>query len=214
MARLCENGAATFVILDCEPLYDQADIARIARTHDIAPVHRNALWRRLEQAGRAYLDQKRLSRATRLVRVREDFQLARRLATQLAELSPEPAQMTTDCASVSLSRLHLAALREGERRVGAECGAVANLEMVRATMTWLAEVYDAALTSCQDAHDPDEMWRRALTDFYTRTLARPWTGPNGEPGERFLADCRAVLKAHDDDTALSLQAETCAVPAV
>ena len=42
MALVGENGAATFVILDREPLYDQDDIARIACDHAIAPADRNA----------------------------------------------------------------------------------------------------------------------------------------------------------------------------
>jgi hypothetical protein len=198
MARLCENGSATFVILDREPLYDQDDIARISADHGIAPDLRNGLWRRLEQAGRAYLDQKRLSRAARLVGVRQDLQLARRLAAQLAELTPQPGQTAADAASIALSRLHLAALREGERRTDAEGGSTADLDDVSAVLTWLTGVYDAALSACQDELNPEETWRRSLTDFYTRTLARPWTAPSGDHGERFLADCRAVIEAADD----------------
>jgi len=198
MARLCENGAATFVILDREPLYDQGDIARIAAAHDIAPDHRNALWRLLEQAGRAFLDQRRLSRASRLVRVRQDLQLARRLTAQLAELTPEPGQIASDTASVGLSRLHLAALREGERRAGSDVGSAAGLDDMRGALTWLTDVYDAALAAAQAELDPDETWRRTLIEFYTRVLARPWTAPTGDHGERFLADCRAVIESIDD----------------
>lgn len=198
MARLCENGAATFVILDREPLYDQADIARISADHGVAPELRNALWRRLEQAGRAFLDQKRLSRAPRLVRVRQDLQLARRLTAQLAELTPQPGQTAADAASVGLSRLHLAALREGERRAGGEGAPTADLDDISVVLTWLTGVYDAALAACQDDLDPEDAWRRSLTEFYTRTLARPWTAPSGDHGERFLADCRAVIDAAEE----------------
>lgn len=185
MARLCENGAATFVILDREPLYDQGDIARIASNHNIAPDHRNALWRLLEQAGRAYLDQKRLSRASRLVRVRQDLQLARRLAAQLAELTPEPGQAAADAASVGLSRLHLAALREGERRAGGRYESAAGLDDMRGVLSWLTSVYESALAAAHEDVDPDEAWRRSLIEFYTRVLTRPWTAPNGDHGERF-----------------------------
>ena len=191
MALMRENGAATFIILDREPLYDQDDIARIARDHAIAPADRNALWRVLEASGRAYLDQVRLARAARLVRIRQDLQLARRLSAQLSELTPEAGQIAADAASVGLSRIHLAALREGERRAGP--GPACRLDEVREVLAWLTEVYDAALEACHEPLDPDEAWRRALTDFHTRTLARPWTGLNGAEGERFLADCRAVL---------------------
>lgn len=206
MARLCENGTATFVILDREPLYDQGDIARIASAHDIAPDHRNALWRLLEQAGRAFLDQKRLSRASRLVRVRQDLQLARRLAAQLAELTPEPGQIASDAASVGLSRLHLAALREGERRAGGDGASAIGLDDMRGALTWLTEAYDAALAAAQEERDPDETWRRTLIEFYTRVLARPWTAPTGDHGERFLADCRAVIDLIDDCTAQEINA--------
>ncbi len=191
MALVGENGAATFVILDREPLYDQDDIARIACDHAIAPADRNALWRVLEAAGRAYLDQVRLTRAARLVRIRQDLLLARRLSAQLSERTPEAGQIAADAASVGLSRNHLAALREGERRAGP--APVSCLDEVREVLAWLTEVYDAALEACQAPLDPYETWRRALSEFHTRTLARPWTGPEGRRGERFLADCQAVL---------------------
>ncbi len=206
MARLCENGTATFVILDREPLYDQGDIARIASAHDIAPDHRTALWRLLEQAGRAFLDQKRLCRASRLVRVRQDLQLARRLAAQLAELTPEPGQLAADAASVGLSRLHLAALREGERRAGGDVASAIGLDDMRGVLTWLTEAYDAALAAAQEERDPEETWRRTLIEFYSRVLARPWTAPTGDHGERFLADCRAVIDLIDDCTAQEISA--------
>ena len=195
MALVRENGAATFVILDREPLYDQGDIARIAHDHAIAPAERNALWRRLEAAGRAYLDQVRLSRAARLARIRQDLQLARRLSAQLADLTPEAGQTAADAASVGLSRIHLAALREGERRAGPDTAG--RLDEVRDVLTWLTGVYDAALEACHEPLAPQESWRHALTAFYTRTLARPWTGPHGAEGERFLADCHAVLTQAD-----------------
>jgi hypothetical protein len=196
MARLCNDGAATFVIFDREPLYDQSEIARIATTHKIEPGRRNALWRVLEQAGRGYLDQKRLVSAARLVRVREDLQLARRLSAQLAVLTPEPGQTAADAVSVSLGRFHLAALREGERRVGGEGGG--RLDDMREMLDWLTEVYDAALSACNGPSDPEDVWRRTLTEFYTRELARAWAGGDGAPGERFLADCRSVLDRLDE----------------
>ncbi len=196
MTRLCENGTATFVILDHDPLYDQGEVARIASDHAIAPHHRNALWRLLEKAGQAYLDQRRLSaQPGRLTRVRQDLQLARRLAVQLGELTPEPGQAGCDSASVALSRLHLSALREGERRAGAD--SAVPLDDLNEMLAGLVHIYDAALNACTPGVDPQAQWRSALTGFYTRTLARPWTGGGHEGGERFLADCRAVLlKAH------------------
>lgn len=196
MARLRENGAVTFVILDAEPLYSQHDVARIAKAHAIEPAERNALWRQLEAAGRAYFDQSRLSRTARPVRVRQDLQLARRLAAQLADLTPEAGQTASDTASVGLSRVHLAALREGERRTRAEGGY--RLDQMRDVLSWLGEVCDAALEASHGDFDAEMNWRQALTGFYTRSLGRAWTGPDGCHGERFLADCRAVLASLDD----------------
>lgn len=196
MTRLCPDGVATFVILDHDPLYSQDDIIQIAHTHAIKPEQRNALWRLLEQAGRAYLDQRRLvTQPARLTRVRQDLELARRLATQLQSLTPESGQAKTDTVSVGLSRMHLSALREGERRVGAV--GPTSLDEARAAVSWLADVYEHALGACSDPGDPEARWRSALVQFYTHGLARSWAGPDGAGGEAFLADCRQVLENSD-----------------
>ena len=155
MTRLCPDGVATFVILDQDPLYTQDDIIAIAQAHAISLNQRNALWRLLETAGRAYLDQRRLaSQPARLTRVRQDLELARRLATQLQSLTPEAGQSKTDSASVGLSRMHLSALREGERRVDA--AGPMSLDDARTAVTWLAEVYEHALGACSDPGDPED----------------------------------------------------------
>jgi len=194
MARLSEKGRATFVILDHDPLYGADEIDRICAAHAIPDARRNALWRLLEEAGRAYLDQRRLSAApTKLARVRQDLRLARQLAAQLAELSPRAEQLSTDTPSVGLSRAHLSALREGERLAGPGPGA--RLEDLREALTWADSVFEAALESCGRQDDePSQAWRITLTKFYTRQLARPWTGEDEADGEAFLADCRAPLE--------------------
>jgi hypothetical protein len=199
MARLCEDGAATFVILDREPLYDQSEIARIASVHHINPSQRHALWRTLEEAGRAFLDQQRLSRASRLVRVRQDLQLARRLASQLVDLSPQPGQSAADAPSVALTRCHLAALRDGERRAGAEHAV--GLDDMREVLGWLTEVYDCAMSACLEPTEPEQIWRSALTEFYTRRLGRAWSREGDSQGERFLADCQIALNIAQNDPA-------------
>lgn len=195
MARLCENGRATFVILDEDPIYSSADIDRICERHAIDEHQRGALWRRLEAAGRAFIDQRRLqSQPAKLARIRQDLRLGRQLAAQLAELAPEAGQVSADRGSVSLSRCHLSALREGERRVGAGPEPGARLDEIRNTLAWLSEVYETALDSCtRSGEDAAEVWRADLAGFYTRILTRPWTGDGDAAGERFLADCRAVL---------------------
>lgn len=76
MARLCEDGATRFVILDGEQLYDSADIDRICTRHAINTAQRGALWRVLESAGRALLDQRRLhTTPVQLARIRQDLLL-------------------------------------------------------------------------------------------------------------------------------------------
>jgi hypothetical protein len=196
MARLCEDGRATFVILDDDPIYASADIDRICKRHGVDEHQRSALWRRLEASGRALLDQRRLqSQPAKLARIRQDLRLGRQLAAQLAELAPEAGQISADKGSVSLSRCHLSALREGERMVGSGAAPGARLDEIRATLSWLAEVYETALDACtRSGNDPAEVWRASLVDFYTRVLIRPWTGDGEAGGERFLADCRAVLE--------------------
>lgn len=197
MARLSEKGQSTFVILDHEPLYASADIDQICVAHTISEVERGALWRVLEEAGRAYLDQRRLSATpTKLARVRQDLRLARQLAAQLAELSPDKDQLSTDTPSVALSRAHLSALREGERKAGPAGGA--RLEDLRDALTWADTVFEAALESCgRQDEDPDDAWRITLTNFYTRELARSWTGQGAADGEAFLASCRAPLDRNE-----------------
>jgi multidrug efflux pump subunit AcrA (membrane-fusion protein) len=196
MVRLCEDGRANFVILDADPIYSSADIDRICKRHGVEEQHRSDLWRRLESSGRAFLDQRRLqSQPAKLARIRQDLRLGRQLAAQLAELAPEAGQISADKASVLLSRCHLSALREGERRTGAGAAPGARLDEIRATLFWLAEVYETALESCtRGGEDAGEVWRASLTEFYTRVLIRPWTGAGEAGGERFLADCLAVLE--------------------
>lgn len=197
MSRLSEAGIANFVILDRDPLYAREEIDEICSDHAIPDAQRGALWRTLEEAGRAYLDQRRLNTApTKLARVRQDLRLARQLAAQLAELTPEAGQVSNDAPSVVLSRAHLSALREGERRAGPAPGA--RLEDLHEALTWADSVFVAALEACgRPDGPPEQAWRIAVTNFYTRELARPWTGDEGEPGERFLAACRAPLERSD-----------------
>ena len=197
MPRLSEEGVANFVILDHDPLYAREEVDRICEDHAVPPLQRGVLWRTLEEAGRAYLDQRRLSATpTKLARVRQDLRLARQLAAQLAELTPEAGQVSKDAPSIALSRAHLSALREGERRAGpAPAG---RLDELREALTWVDAVFEAALDSCGRPDDaPEDAWRIAVTNFYTRELARPWTGDEGDAGERFLADCRAILERGD-----------------
>lgn len=196
MARLCEDGRTTFVILDEDPLYSADDIERICERHQIEQTQRGRLWRRLEEAGRTFLDQRRLqSQPAKLARIRQDLRLGRQMAAQLAELTPEPGQVSADRASVALSRCHLSALREGERQAGAPANGGARLDEVRETLNWLSEVYEAALEACtRSGEDAAEAWRADLTEYYTRVLIRSWTGDGDAAGERFLADCRAPLE--------------------
>ncbi|MCC5996091.1 MAG: hypothetical protein JJU18_06955 [Oceanicaulis sp.] len=198
MARLSEDGAARFVILDGDQLYDASEIDRICARHGVPDAHRGTLWRTLETAGRALLDQRRLQTTpVQLARIKQDLQLGLRLTSQLAGLAPRAGQCGGDQASATLSRGHLAALREGERRAGSGAGAGSRLEEAHDTLAWLAGVYEQAIEACtrvqRDGQDPESAWRAAVTRFYTRTLARSWTDDGGAAGERFLADCRAVL---------------------
>ena len=197
MARLSEKGQSTFVILDHDPLYTSDDIDQICAEHAIADTDRGALWRMLEEAGRAYLDQRRLSATpTKLARVRQDLRLARQLAAQLVELSPDREQLSSDTPGIALSRAHLSALREGERKAGPSAGA--RLEDLRNALTWADTVFEAALESCGRQDDePDEAWRIELTNFYTRELARSWTGQGATDGEAFLASCREPLERNE-----------------
>ncbi len=197
MARLSEKGQSTFVILDHEPLYTSDDVDTICADHNISETHRSALWRTLEEAGRAYLDQRRLGATpTKMARVRQDLRLARQLAAQLAEMSPDKDQLSSDTPGVSLSRAHLSALREGERKAGPACGA--RLEDLREALTWADSVFEAALDSCgRQDEDPDEAWRIAITNFYTRELARSWAGQGAADGASFMTSCRAPLERNE-----------------
>jgi len=202
MARLCEDGAARFVILDGDQLYETVDIDRICARHAITDAHRGALWRLLESAGRTLLDQRRLQTTpVQLARIRQDLLLGLRVTRQLADLTPRAGQGGGGQPSATISRTHLAALREGERRAGGGAGAGSRLEEAHDTLAWLAEVYESALESCariqREGQDPDAAWRMTLTRFFTRTLARSWTDDGGAAGERFLADCLAVLEVRD-----------------
>jgi len=202
MARLCENGAATFVILEDEGIYDEADIASICERHSIPDRLRNVLWRRLEVAGRSYVDQRLLAaRPAQLARIKQDIQLGLRLASQLSALTPETGREEVDRAGCMLNRSHMAALREGARAVGERGpGGGIRLDEAREALTWLHDVYEAAIETCvysaRSNADPEAAWRSAMTLFYTRTLARSWTGNGAASGEGFLADCMAPLLRH------------------
>ena len=199
MTRLREDGRTTFVILDEEPIYVAADLDAICASNRIDEAYRASLWQTLERAGRAYLDRRRIqSQPNKLARIRQDLRLGRQLASQLAEMAPDAGQIKKDRCSPTLSRCHLSALREGERRTGAVAPSGVGLDEIRETLVWLSGVYDEALDACTRAGDEaDTVWREALTEYYTRTLTRPWTGDGSVDGEQFLADCREPLERCD-----------------
>ena len=153
------------------------------------------------RAGRCWISAACRPPPVQLARIRQDLLLGLRVTRQLADLTPRAGQCAGDQPSATLSRAHLAALREGERRAGGGAWAGSRLEEAHDTLAWLAEVYESAIESCarvqREGQDPDGAWRATLTRFFTRTLARSWTDDGGAAGERFLADCMAVLEARD-----------------
>ncbi|PWE16607.1 hypothetical protein DDZ18_12635 [Marinicauda salina] len=207
MARLSEGGGARFMILDEDQLYDEAEIDRICARHRIEGQQtRMALWRTLEEAGRRLLDRRRLkARRVHLSRLKQELQLGMRLADQLSSHVPSPEQLSGDQPSIGLSRHHLAALREGERLLARDdrSGRAARLEDAAAALSYLSDVYEAALEACTERgveECEEEAWRARLQSFYTRTLARPWSSEGDNGGERFLADCRAPLRDGEPDS--------------
>lgn len=212
MARLTGDAGTSFIILDGVQLYDEAEIDRICARHDIGdPDRKMALWRLLEERGRALIDQRRLqTRRTQTARLRQDLQMGLRLTGQLASLVPDGEQLRTDTPSMTLSRRHLAALREAERQLsgGPEIHTRVRLEEVAPALACLHKVFEAALEACgerEDEHGPEETWRAALTAFFTRNLSRPWSRQGDNAGERFLADCRATLERVEDEGDASAQ---------
>lgn len=203
MARLSENGSAQFMILDEVQIYDEAELDRICERHAIAAeAARMELWRTLEDAGKRLRDQKRLQATrTQISRLKQELQLGLRLSGQLAHYIPGGEQLKDDVAGVGLNRHHLAALREGERRVleSREEAPRYRLEDAGEMLAYLGRVYDAALGACASGthEDPEDVWRARLKAFYTRTLARAWVTRQADQGERFLADCRMALDRGD-----------------
>ncbi len=128
-----------------------------------------------------------------------------RLTSQLHSLVPNGDQLREDTPTVTLSRRHLAALREAERRAadGNAGSARVRLEEVAPALDCLHQIFEAALEACgerEDEHGPEEAWRGALAAFFTRTLSRPWSRHGDNAGERFLADCRVALERAEDDS--------------
>lgn len=223
MARLTGDAGTSFIILDGVQLYDEAEIDRICTRHDIRdPDRKMALWRLLEESGRALIDQRRLhTRRTQIARLRQDLQMGLRLTSQLASLVPDGDQLRDDTPSMTLSRRHLAALREAERRLSGSAAGKSRtrLEEVSPALQCLHAVFEAALEACgerEDEHGPDEAWRGTMAAFFTRTLSRPWSRHGDNAGERFLADCRIALERAEEESSegaerpvsLSLAAKT------
>jgi hypothetical protein len=207
MSRLTSESGTSFIILDDGELYDEADIDRICQRHAIADADlKMALWRLLEESGRALIDQKRLqTRRTQIARLRQDLQMGMRLTGQLAGLVPDAARLRDDTPTMILTRRHLAALREAERRLdaGRDGGARTRLEDAAPALECLQRVFEMALEACGEREDeeaPENAWRGTVMAFYSRTLSRPWSSQGDNAGERFLADCRIALDRADDDS--------------
>lgn len=206
MSRLTSDTGTSFIILDDRELYDEADIDRICERHAISDADQKmALWRLLEESGRALVDQKRLqTRRTQIARLRQDLQMGLRLTGQLAGLVPDAAQLRDDTPTMTLTRRHLAALREAERRLDSNKGGRARvrLEDAAPALECLQRVFEMALEACgerEDEEGPEQAWRKAVMAFYTRTLSRPWSRQGDNAGERFIADCRIALERADDE---------------
>ncbi|WP_429910859.1 hypothetical protein [Glycocaulis sp.] len=206
MARLTSTTGTSFIILDDGELYEEADIDRICERHAIGDADQKmALWRLLEDCGRALIDQKRLqTRRTQIARLRQDLQMGLRLTGQLAGLVPDAAHLRDDTPTMTLTRRHLAALREAERRLdaGHDGKTRTRLEDAAPALECLQRVFEMALEACGEREDedgPESVWRAAVTAFYSRTLSRPWSRQGDNAGERFLADCRIALERVDED---------------
>jgi hypothetical protein len=199
MGRL-SSGGAQFVIIESDPIYSESDLDRICSRHDIQSVHRGALKRVLEEAGRVYLDQMQLSgRPTQTIRLRQDLRKGLCLLSELIELVPDLHQAGASGADSA----HAAALREGDRQVKSTAtSSLGLLADAPSTLSYLRDVYEAALESAaRGARGAPERartldrWRSPVIEFYTRTLGRSWMDTGTEhDGERFIRDCLAVLE--------------------
>ena len=199
MGRL-SSGGAQFVIIENDPIYSDSDLDRISARHDIKTLHRGALKRVLEEAGRVYLDQMQLSgRPTQTIRLRQDLRKGLCLLSELIELVPD----MHEAGPAGADSAHAAALREGDRQVkSAAKTSLALLADAPSTLTYLRDVYEAALESAAlGARGAPERtrtldrWRSPIIEFYTRTLGRSWMDTGTEhDGERFIRDCLAVLE--------------------
>jgi hypothetical protein len=200
MGRLSSGGTTQFVIIESDPIYSESELDRICARHEIAPTHRSALKRVLEEAGQVYLDQMQLNgRPTQTIRLRQDLRKGLCLLTELIELVPdlrEPGQTGADSA-------HAAALREGDRQVkAAATSSLALLADAPSTLSYLRDVYELALESAaRGARGASERartldrWRSPIIEFYTLTLGRTWMDTGTEhDGERFVRDCLSVLE--------------------
>jgi len=189
-----EKGYPDFPVIPCV-----SDMTIDADAVTIPEALKPRLRRALEDAARRYFDLRRLeARAGQSARLRQELQLGLRLAAQLSALTPDAEQLGDERSSVGLSRAHVAALREGERRLEGADGA--RLAEAGEAVRYLRGVYEAALDACARrpggaGEDAETVWRGELVRFYTRELARPWTGPDGAGGEAFIEDCRAGLAA-------------------
>jgi len=200
MPEQTERSPARFMILAAGGLYEESDLDRICRRHAI---HDEALkmelWRALEDAGRRYIDARRLdeSRVT-LGRLRQEILLGLRLCDQLETHLPAEGQLDADRPGVSLSRHHLASLREAERQLARADGPRNfSLEDCVEAVRQLKDIYEAAAERCrsgrrEEAH-PADASRSSLRLFYTRRLARAWSSAGEPDGEAFLSDCQAPL---------------------
>ena len=189
------------IYIDENGLYEKIDIDFISQKYEVTGSGRLVLTNTLEDAGRSYLDRRRLYfQPGMLPRTRRDLRQARNLIAALIEVTPKPGQVAADQASVNIRRFHLAALREGGQIFGMRAPAGSRLDEVYSTLAWLARLYDHALEVCEGpGEEPMAAWRAALTHFYTRVLKRSLTKPNDPVLESFLADCHAPLQRRAAD---------------
>jgi len=201
MSERTQRSPARFMILAAGGLYEEADVDRICRRHAIRDeALKLELWRVLEDAGRRLVDARRLdeSRVT-LGRLRQEILLGLRLCDQLETHLPADGQLEEDRAGVSLSRHHLASLREAEGQLARADGPRNfSLEDCVDAVRQLKDIYEVAAERCRaggrrEGDDPADAWRASLRRFYTQRMARAWSF-DGEPaGEAFLVDCQAPL---------------------